>query len=107
MHLCPGNVVAIGRAVVYYARLPAYLLQELNVGTVSYTTELMATFSHAPLVYIVQSRAVVKDSEQSVAMRKTARLSGQTLNISMSGQPLQSGNIMEDSVKIRAWVGVR
>ena len=28
------DLVAIGRAVVYYAQLPTYLVQELNVGTV-------------------------------------------------------------------------
>ena len=28
------DLVRIGRAVVYYARLPTYLVQELNVGTV-------------------------------------------------------------------------
>ena len=31
MHLCPGNWVTIGRAVVYY--MPRHLVQELYVGT--------------------------------------------------------------------------
>ena len=29
------ELVAIGHAVVYYAQLPTYLVQELSVGTVS------------------------------------------------------------------------
>ena len=36
IYSCPGNLVAIGRAVVYYARLPMHLVQELNVVTVYY-----------------------------------------------------------------------
>ena len=36
IHSWPGNLVAIGHAVVYYARLPMHLVQELNVGTVLY-----------------------------------------------------------------------
>ena len=39
IHSWPGNWtwhdLAIGRAVVYYARLPMHLVQELNVGTVA------------------------------------------------------------------------
>ena len=34
MHPCTGNWVAIGHAVVYYARQPTHLVQELNVSTV-------------------------------------------------------------------------
>ena len=34
IHSLPGNLVAIGCAVVYCARLPMYLVQELNVVTV-------------------------------------------------------------------------
>ena len=34
MHPCPGNWVAIRHAVVYYARAPTHLVQDLNVGTV-------------------------------------------------------------------------
>ena len=35
MHLYPGNWLAIGRAVVYYAwAAPANLVEELHVGTV-------------------------------------------------------------------------
>ena len=36
---CPGNWVAIERAVVYYAGLPTHLVQELNVSTVPYQLE--------------------------------------------------------------------
>ena len=36
MHPCPGNWVAIGHAVVYFAQAPTHLVQELNVGTVYY-----------------------------------------------------------------------
>ena len=33
MHKCPGDWVAIGRVVKYYAGLPTHLVQELYVGT--------------------------------------------------------------------------
>ena len=36
LHPCPGNWVAIGRAVVYNRGLPPHLAHELHVGTVSY-----------------------------------------------------------------------
>ena len=35
MYQCPGNWVAIGRAVVYHAQSAARLVQELTVGTAS------------------------------------------------------------------------
>ena len=34
VHPCHGNWVAIEHTVVYYARQPTHLVQELNVGTV-------------------------------------------------------------------------
>ena len=40
MHPCPGNLVTIGRAVVYYPGLATQLVQELNVGTVFVMVEL-------------------------------------------------------------------
>ena len=39
MHPCPDNWLSIGRAVVYYARLPTHLVQELNVATVQVVCE--------------------------------------------------------------------
>ena len=33
MHPCPGNFVAIGHAVVFYARLSTHLVQQLNAAT--------------------------------------------------------------------------
>ena len=37
MHPCPGNWLAIGCAVVYYARLPTYLVQELKCRHCTFT----------------------------------------------------------------------
>ena len=34
MHPCLRSCVAIGRAVVFYVRMPTHFVQELNVGTV-------------------------------------------------------------------------
>ena len=34
MHPCPGNWLAIGRAVVYHAELLTHLVQESKVGTI-------------------------------------------------------------------------
>ena len=34
MHPCPGNWVAIGYAVVDYARALTLIVQDLNIGTV-------------------------------------------------------------------------
>ena len=53
MHPCPGNWVAIGRVVVFFARLPMHLVQELNVGTVSHAFAVALKLSSClgPLVY--------------------------------------------------------
>ena len=39
------DLVAIGRAVVYYARLPTYLVQELYVGTVLHLSVFVCFFT--------------------------------------------------------------
>ena len=44
IHSWPGNMVAVGCVVVYYARLPMHLVQELNVGTVRHHLVLDVTY---------------------------------------------------------------
>ena len=46
IHSWPGYLVAIGCAVVYYARLPMHLVQELNVFTVHVVCPWLTGIAH-------------------------------------------------------------
>ena len=52
MHPCPGNWVAIRRAVMYYACAPTQLVQELNVGTVLYTVSVHSCMSDVSMLNV-------------------------------------------------------
>ena len=42
----PGNVMANELAIVYYARLPAHLVGELDIGIVVGTTHCVVSLKH-------------------------------------------------------------
>ena len=59
MHLCPGNLVAIRRAIMYNAWAPIHLVQELNVGTAVYICDVSMLNVYGYGIHILETNGVL------------------------------------------------
>ena len=59
MHTCPGNWMAIRRAVMYYAWAPRHLVQGLNVGTILYMYDVSMLNVYGYGLHILETNGVL------------------------------------------------
>ena len=62
MHPCPGNWLATGHVVVYFARADIHLVQEFNVCTIAHTKQYEGEL-HARMLFNKLNTCTIKLNE--------------------------------------------